>query len=251
MNYLMTNICLLICLFITIFRYIECLIKIIKRAHCLEHLSLGCIEELLDLAKYFIEPIAKYQASCIRSLHVSSVKEVPDSYVIYNINCSIFQTFMNLESLSIDYDYMSDQLLDTLSQPRRRPLRRLNVHVHSFHNRPQTSSSAWKQITNHSSNLEVTINFLHYHSHPAKIHEILNEEMPLTHFRAYFSSGFNTEVLTRIAFINNATLKSLVLIDELNEDSLPATTFLTHNIDPLIMLAWRCRKLSRVKIIGN
>lgn len=218
----------------------------------MEHLSLGCIEELLDLAEYFLEPLAEHQATCIRSLHLSSIKDVPGSYFIYDINSSIFQAFLNLESLSIDYDYMSDQLLETLSHPHRRPLSRLNVHVHSFNYRvPAISSTAWKQITSHSPTLEVTINLLHFHNLPESIHDILNAEMPLAHFRVYFSSGFNIEILTRIAFINNDTLKSLVLIDKLNEDSSAAASFLTNSVDPLIMLAWRCKHLSQVKVIGN
>ncbi|KFM74832.1 F-box only protein 33, partial [Stegodyphus mimosarum] len=232
-------------------QYLEFLIRIIKTAHCLEHLSLGCIEELLDLSEYFLTPLAEYQAACIRSLHLSSVKEVPGSYFIYDINSSIFKTFLNLECLSIDYDYISDQLLEILSQPHRRPLRRLNIHVHSFHYRlPDISSSAWKQIRSCSPSLEVTINLLHFHNSPEHVHYILNSEMPLTHFRVYFSSGFNVEAITRIAFINNESLKSLVLVDELNEDSTATSTFLSSSIDPLIMLAWRCKRLTRMKIIG-
>lgn len=212
---------------------------------------MGCIEELLDLSDKFLKPLSEYQASCIRSLHLSSVKEVPGKYFINNINISIFQTFSNLESLSIDYDHMNEQLLDTLSQPHRRPLLRLNVHVHSFQNRvPEISSSVWKKLAAHSSNLEVTINLLHFHTLPEQINSILNKDMPLTHFRVYFSSSFKVEILTRVAFLNGNTLKSLVLVDELNEDSSAISTFLTNGIDPLVMFAWRCKNLSRIKIIG-
>lgn len=228
------------------------MIKIIQRAHCLEHLSLGCIEELSDLAEYFLQPLAEYQASCIRSLHLSSVKEVPGSYFIYDINISAFETFMNLEYLSIDFDYMSNQLLEILSQPHRRPLRRLNVHVHSFDfSVPEISTSAWKQISTHSSNLEVTLNLLHCHNIPENIHGVLNKEMPLTHFRVYFSSGFSIGILTHIACINGSTLKSLILVDELNDYKTAASSFLTYRVDPLIMMAWQCKKLSRIKIIGK
>lgn len=235
-----------------LFRYLEFLIRIIKTAHCLEHLSLGCIQDLLKLSPHFVKPLVKYQASCIRSLHLSSIKDIPGSYFDYDINCSMFKRFLNLESLSVNYSCLSDQLLDTLSQPHRKQLRRLNVHVHYFdENVPVISTSAWKKIAKHSPNLEVSINLLHFTTAMEEIEDLFNEEMPLTHFRVCFSYDLNLELLTHIAFINNETLKSLVLINSLTREMDYSSSFIQHRIDPIIMVAWRCRQLSRMKIIGN
>ncbi|CAL1285883.1 unnamed protein product [Larinioides sclopetarius] len=232
-------------------QYVEFLIRIIKRAHCLEHLSLGCIEELLDLSEHFLAPLSKHQAKCLRSLHLSSVKEVPGNYFINDLKTSLFRTFLQLERLSIDYDYLSDQLLDVFSQPQHRPLTHLIIHVHSFDYRfPRVSDAAWKRLTLHSPNLEVTINLLHFHNLAENVRHVLDSEMPLAHFRVYFSSGFDVDILTRIAFLNDHSLRSLVLVDELNDDLSPAATFLRGGVDPLVMLAWRCKKLTYVKIIG-
>ncbi|XP_054719690.1 F-box only protein 33-like [Uloborus diversus] len=232
-------------------QYIKFLVTIIKKARRLEHLSFGCIEELLDSSEYFLKPLAQHQSNSIRSLHLSSVKEVPGNYFVYDISSTLFESFRNLESLSIDYDYMSDDLLIVLSKPHHRPLNRLIIHVHSLPFRlNEISSEAWKQISCHSPKLEVTINMLHFHNSPEYILAILKHEMPLVHFRAFFSSGFNEDVITRLAFISKGSLKSFVLVDELDEDSTPASVFPSSNIDPLIMLAWRCKKLSYIKIIG-
>ncbi|GIY56232.1 f-box only protein 33 [Caerostris extrusa] len=113
-------------------QYVEFLIKIIKRATCLQHLSLGCIEELLDLSGNFLVPLSKYQANCLRSLHLSSIKEVPGNYFITNLDTTLFSTFQKLERLSIDYDHLNDHFLDVFSQPHRKPLSQLIIHVHSF-----------------------------------------------------------------------------------------------------------------------
>ncbi|GFR33117.1 f-box only protein 33 [Trichonephila clavata] len=232
-------------------QYVEFLIRIIKRAHCLEHLSLGCIEELLDLSEHFLTPLSKYQAKCLRSLHLSSVKEVPGSYFVNDLNSSLFSTFLNLERLSIDYDHLSDQLFDGLAQSQHRPLCHLIIHVHSFdYGYPKVSDAAWKRLALHSPSLEVTINLLHFHNLAENVRNVLSREMPLAHFRVYFSSGFDVEILTQIAFLNDHSLRSLVMVDELDDNLTAAATFLTGGIDPLIMLAWRCKKLNYIKIIG-
>ncbi|XP_042911886.1 F-box only protein 33 [Parasteatoda tepidariorum] len=227
--------------------YIEYLCKIIQQARCLEHLSLGFIEELLDVSDHLLCMLTENQALCIRSLHLSSIKEVPDNYFVNTMNSSMFKSFFRLEFLSIDYDYMNDQLLDVLSQPQKRPLRRLSIHVHSFYYPfRKVGDAAWNLLRSHSPCLEVTLNLLHFHSSYLFIHNILSSEMPLAHFRVYFSSGFNVEILTEIAFLNESSLKSIVLVDELNESSNHGI----QSIDPLIMLAWKCKKLTYMKIIG-
>ncbi|KAG8189120.1 hypothetical protein JTE90_028659 [Oedothorax gibbosus] len=230
-------------------QYVDSLISIIKRARSIEHLSLGCIEELLDRSPLLLPLLAQLHSFSLRSLHLSSIKEVPGSYLTHPtiISGSLFKSFDLLESLSIDYDYLDDQLLEVLARPPRR-MKRLNVHVHKLErgvSRP--SDDAWKQISTCSPNLEVTITLLHLEG---DIRNLLSPEMPLANFRAYFSSGFRTESVAKLAYLNDQTLRSLVLVDGLNDDDSPMTSFLNSRIDPLIILAWRCQKLTSMKIIG-
>ena len=47
----------------------------------------------------------------LKSLHLASVKTNLEVYGLIDLQASLFQPFKNLQILSLDYDYLSNQLL--------------------------------------------------------------------------------------------------------------------------------------------
>ena len=47
----------------------------------------------------------------LKSLHLASVKTNLEVYGLIDIHATLFQPFKNLQTLSLDYDYLSNQLL--------------------------------------------------------------------------------------------------------------------------------------------
>uniref|UniRef100_A0A1W7RAJ0 F-box only protein 33 n=1 Tax=Hadrurus spadix TaxID=141984 RepID=A0A1W7RAJ0_9SCOR len=232
-------------------QYITALKQIICNAQRLKHLSLGCVEELLDHSDSFIALLGQHQYKSLQSLHLASVKEDPEHYALLDLPIDTFNVFCNLQVLSIDYDYISDNLLFSLSKPRKKALTKLNLHVHGIDaDHPGTSDTSWKQLRNFSPKLEVTITLLHSHDPSSVLQDIFHPSMPLTHFRAFFSPGLDAELLDVIAVLNSSTLKSVNLVESLGENHIPTGSFPPEPEDPLVMLAWRCRNLSHLTVVG-
>ncbi|XP_023217047.1 F-box only protein 33-like [Centruroides sculpturatus] len=231
--------------------YITSLEQIICNAHRLKHMSLGCIEELLNHSDLFLTLLSQHQFKSLQSLHLASIKEDPEHYALLDLPINTFEVFGNLQYLSIDYDYVSDCLLYNLSKSRNKSLRHLNIHVHGIDTEhPGTTDNAWKQLKNLSPQLEVTMTLLHSHDPSTVLQDIFHPSMPLAHFRAFFSSGLDAELLDDVAILNCNTLKSISLVESLGEDSIPIGPFRPEAEDPLVMLAWRCQNLTHLSVVG-
>ena len=117
----------------------------IETTNCLEALSLGCIEELTASASVLLEPLQHYHAKHLTHLSLASIKDDPDHYDFLELDCSIFSSFYRLTILTVDYDYVSDTLLNALDNG---VLERLVIHVHGLDDDyPGTSNEAWETLT--------------------------------------------------------------------------------------------------------
>ncbi|RWS25202.1 F-box only protein 33-like protein [Leptotrombidium deliense] len=220
--------------------------------HCnLKHLSLGCLEQMLNCTPSLLSIMAQRNNTSLQSLHLLTVKEDPDYYPVPDIPAHLFEPFVNLKVLSIDYDFMSDDLLSILAV---KPLEKLIINVHGLDDEhPGVSKSAWSKLK-WKQKLEVTLNLLHTDDSPDGLREmILETDIPLSHFRAFFL-GYNTgiaELIKVVAIKHQNTLRSLVLLNSLAESTFfPNTCFSRATENELVMLAWRCKKLQHLTVIG-
>ncbi|RWS05479.1 F-box only protein 33-like protein [Dinothrombium tinctorium] len=216
----------------------------------LQHLSLGCLEELLNATPSLLSIMAQNSKS-IQSLHLSTVKEDPDYYPVHDIPLCLFEPFVSLRALSIDYDYICDEFLTILAK---KPLEKLIINVHGLdEEHPGVKRSSWS-LLKANSKLEVSVNLLHTDDSPDDLRKmILDTDIPLSHFRAFFL-GENTsitELVKSVALKHQNTLRSLVLVDCFSPSTLfPNPSFSRAAENELVMLAWRCKKLNHLTLIG-
>jgi len=268
-------------------RYISAIESICLNAKNLEHFALGCIEELLDHADAFLvllgqrachhqrristpnqtcrsnSTVALFDDSCVtcqyenpnvpslKSLHLASVKTNLEVYGLIDIHATLFQPFKNLQTLSLDYDYLSNQLLQILASPDRSPLRRFDIHIHSYEEETQPIlDRCWRNLVLTSPNLQVGIALLHSFEAVENLLLILRPSMPLTHFKSFFCQSINIAAINFMGKHYRSSLKSIHIVDGFVEAMPISYENLTQTEDPFVMLAWKCCKLESLKILG-
>ncbi|XP_059615566.1 F-box only protein 33 [Phlebotomus argentipes] len=217
-----------------------------RRSPAIRHLNLGSCERLSMYCPEFLRALACPQE--LRLLAMASVKENPSFYYVGNLEASLFDKCSNLRLLSIDYDFLSDELLRVLQLLH---LERIVLHIHAF-DKTQSGSSddAWRSFQDHSPQTELRINLIkaseavkYLHSH------ILHESMPLSHMKVLFCKHMNPQAVDFISQNYNGSFKSLTWIDS-SYDIQEAEFYFRTDQDPLVMMAWRCRKLEEIVVHG-
>ncbi|CAI9731240.1 Hypothetical predicted protein [Octopus vulgaris] len=234
----------------TIDQYLDNIEALIKTSRHLQHFALGCVEELLEHSNVFVNLLAEHHASTLESLHLASVKEDSESYGIIELNAIDFCRFMGLRSLSLDYDYLTNDLLLTFIDPKKSKLENLVINVHGIDaDHEVITNETWRRLRNHSSNLEVTLNLIHSFEGVAGLLNILQPSMPLAKFRQMFCSNINIASVSYISSHYNNTLKEIHIIDGFANGD-PIVYEIEADEDPFVMLAWRCPKLMHFTLIG-
>lgn len=238
----------------------EVLQDLVMKSKCLEHLSLGCMDELLSrVVPQLLDKLSrsKEHRLTLQSLHLTSIKEDPDYYPVLDLKYALLAPFRNLKVLSIDYDYICDELL--LGLATNQSLKKLLIYVHGVDEaHPGVSPSSWSLLAKNNSTLQVTVNVLHsYESFDHIRRNIIDTDARLVVLRLYFagqSSVQGTEIVdlvNTVAARHQHTLKSLVIVDYFNVDVMPKLSFSRFDENPLVMLAWRCRNLERLILLGK
>ncbi|XP_033222003.1 F-box only protein 33 [Belonocnema kinseyi] len=231
----------------------ESLLKIMETTNNLEALSLGCIEELTASASVLLEPLQHYHAKHLTHLSLASIKDDPDHYDFLEFDCSVFSSFCRLRVLTVDYDYVSDILLNALDNG---VLERLVIHIHGLDDDyPGTSNQAWENFTQKNPLCELRLNLIHaYVAVTVLDTDILQPAMPLTHLKVLFCEHINIGALHSISVWYPNTLRSLIWIDSIDPTKHLPATFDPHepnNPDPLVFVAWKCTKLVEIVFIGH
>ena len=189
--------------------------SVIKSSRKLRHISFGCIADLIDHSDELLSCLAKYQAKSLETLHISSVKEDPDSYGLIDLPVEPFASFSSLEVLGIDYDYLNNyMLLSFCNNNRLVQLQKLVINVHGIEpEHEKITSSTWRHLTNANPNLEVTLNLIHSIDGACGILDILQTAMPLAHLRMFFCQYLNIAGIDFIAQHMSQSLKSIYILD--------------------------------------
>lgn len=228
---------------------------LVQKARRLEALSLGCLEELTTHSKDMLELVAQHQSHSIEMLGLASLKDDPDDYVLMDIDTTLFRSLHSLQILSLDYDYVNDDLLSMLSQGG--SLQRLIFHVHGIlDGHPGTTEAAWSNFTRNNPKCGLRISLIHSYDGVDILHSnILKRAMPLTHLRAFFCEQLNLQAL-HLLHVYHETLCSVWWVDSFKSSA--ANTLLGPYSDdlvdvyfnPFVMCCWRCTNLQELVLLG-
>lgn len=93
-------------------------------------------------------------------LNLASVKQNPSHYALSMIESSLFEKFTSLEVLSLDYDVLCDEFLQSLEILN---IKRLIIHVHGVEeDHPGLSERAWASFRekNQQTQLHLTLVYI-------------------------------------------------------------------------------------------
>lgn len=234
-------------------RFLEAIKQVIRTATHLEHLSLGCLEDLLQHSDHLLALLSLHHRHSLSHLHLASVKDNPDHYPIPEIRLGILSVFDRLRTLSIDYDYVCDHLLLLLAD-RVAPLSQLVLHVHGLEDGYQKSikDSSWARLVSSAPQLRVALILLHTCEPWTAVEGLLNPSMPLAEFRSYYCDAFRGEVLDHLWGRYAETLCTVAVVNALTEEeAVPQRTFSVRAESPVVMLAWRCHRLASLRLVGH
>jgi len=230
----------------------DTIVTVLETSVGVQHLSLGCIGELTDRADVILYKLSRCHAQKVETVHISSVKEDPDSYGVIDLPCHLFGMLTHLRELGIDYDYMSNHLLDMFSAGNRsQQLQKLIIHVHGIDlNQEKICNRTWQRVVNCNPSLAVTLNLIHSFDGAGNLLDLLQPAMPLSTLRMFFCGQLRVAALNFIAQHMSETFQQLHVVDGMSEAWGPAFYDDGSDTDPFVMLAWKCKKLSHLTVIG-
>lgn len=150
----------------------------------------------------------------------------------------------------MDYDNLSDELLNNLESAR--SLERLVVHVHGVHQgHAGTSNGAWHRFTESHPDCGLRLTVIHAFKDIHDLHNnVLRPDMPLTHLKVLFCESINMELLELMPLYYKRTLRSLMWIDSIRNSKDSWTFIQLHIPNPLVMAAWLCKQLEELVMYG-
>ncbi|KAL0122125.1 hypothetical protein PUN28_007119 [Cardiocondyla obscurior] len=232
---------------------VKSLVNIIETSNCLETLSLGCREELIMNLSEILEPLRLHHSKHLTHLSLASIKDDPDYYDFFEFDNSIFNSFIRLSILTLDYEYVSDTLLEALDSG---CMQRLVIHIHGWkEDYPGTTNMAWQMFVQKNPQCELRLNLIHSYAGVKVLDtDIFCPAMPLTHLQVLFCENINIRALHRLSMWYAHTLKSLTWIDSINRKQYVPSTFDPNDPngpDSLVLMAWKCTKLTKMVFLGH
>lgn len=165
------------------------------------------------------------------------------------------ERFVNLRSLALDFCDFTAEMARVLADSNHVPLHRLSLLVHSVSIMHKSLDSMpedenWKALTRNSTNLRVYI--MAFDVKSDDMLRILKPSIPLEriHFDSYITcvSGAVVDLISRQY---DKFLSHFVLMNDVIDMSGFPDLSDNRNEDPLVLLAWRCTRLSLLAIHGR
>ncbi|XP_070542232.1 F-box only protein 33-like [Ptychodera flava] len=226
--------------------FIDTTEDILLNSKKLKYLSLGYIHELCD--SELLYRIGDNCGTSLTTLHLASL--LPDDSTP-GIEPHCLRPFKNLQVLSLNYDDLTSDLFSVLAQPHRVKLQHLLVLADGLESdKPKVLDSMWQDLVAYNPQMKVILTLLSVH--PSEIMNIFRPSMPLSTLRIMYSGPIPRSTMDFISAYNSKTLEALYLHEHVDSDEPPNLLFpdVEGVEDPLVMLAWRCYKLSYLSIIG-
>nr|XP_005902358.1 PREDICTED: F-box only protein 33 [Bos mutus] len=170
------------------------------------------------------------------------------------ITAAELERFVNLRSLALDFCDFTAEMARVLTDNNHVPLQRLSLLVHnvsvmhkSLDNMP--NDEHWKALSRKSTSLRVYI--MAFDIKSEDMLKILKPSIPLEriHFDSYITcvSGAIVDLISRQY---DKFLTHFILMNDMIDTSGFPDLSDNRNEDPLVLLAWRCTKLSLLAIHG-
>ncbi|XP_030070078.1 F-box only protein 33 [Microcaecilia unicolor] len=164
------------------------------------------------------------------------------------------ERFVNLRSLALDFCDFTAEMARILASSNHVPLHRLSLLVHNISLKNKSldkmpEDEDWKALTRHSTNLRVYM--MAFDIKSDDMLRILKPSIPLEriHFDSYITcvSGAIVDLLSRqyAKFLTHFILMN----DVLDMSGFPDLSD-NRNEDPLVLLAWKCTRLSLLAVHG-
>lgn len=196
--------------------------------------------------------MAQCHGKHLESLHLASVKEDSEDYGIVDLDIDQLKSFLSLQHLSIDYDFVDRKFLEAFTLTNQTPLKTLVIHVHGVDpEHEMIPNTVWQQFSSCNQVVEVTLNLVHSYTGVGSLLDILKPSLPLTHFRQFFCSTVNSAAIGLMANHYTRTLQSIHIIDGFEIDCPIAYDNWSTTEDPFVMLAWKCPNLKSFTLIGK
>ncbi|XP_075783004.1 F-box only protein 33 isoform X3 [Pelodiscus sinensis] len=162
------------------------------------------------------------------------------------------ERFVNLRSLALDFCDFTAEMARVLADSNHVPLHRLSLLIHnisimhkSLENMPEDEN--WKALTRNSTNLRVYI--MAFNVKSDDMLRILKPSIPLEriHFDSYITcvSGAVVDLISRQY---DKFLTHFILMNDVIDMSGFPDLSDNRNEDPLVLLAWRCTRLSLLAV---
>ncbi|XP_053331510.1 F-box only protein 33 [Spea bombifrons] len=164
------------------------------------------------------------------------------------------ERFVHLRSLALDFCDFTADMARVLANNNHVPLHRLSLLVHNTSLKNKTldkmpEDEDWKALTRNSANLRVYM--MAFDVKSEDMLRILKPSIPLEriHFDSYATcvSGAVVDLISRQY---DAFLTHFILMNDVNDMSGFPDLSDNRNEDPLVLLAWRCMRLSLLAVHG-
>ncbi|KAG8561769.1 hypothetical protein GDO81_015470 [Engystomops pustulosus] len=164
------------------------------------------------------------------------------------------ERFVNLRSLALDFCDFTAEMTRVLANNNHVPLHRLSLLVHNTSLKSKTldkmpEDEDWRALTRNSANLRVYM--MAFDVKSDDMLRILKPSIPLEriHFDSYITcvSGAVVDLISRQY---DTFLTHFILMNDVNDMSGFPDLSDNRNEDPLVLLAWRCMRLSLLAIHG-
>ncbi|KAL1493896.1 hypothetical protein ABEB36_009578 [Hypothenemus hampei] len=227
---------------------IEILDLIIAILPRLNAFSLGGLEELANYSDCIVRNLDPLK---INLLGLASIKDNLTIYEESHFTPDLISSFKNLQTLSIDYDQLSDQFLYNLKDAKN--LQRVVVHLHAVPEKHLgTTNNAWKDFKNAHPRCLLRLTVIHAYVDIKTLHSrVLREDMPLSHIKVFFCEDINLELLHILSTFYSRTLQSVMWIDSLSD--MPNSWKLTESDespDPFVLMSWLCGQFEELILYG-
>lgn len=232
-------------------KIVHLLKQVIQSNHSIEILSFGCWHESLYRVDELVKLLGQRENSSIQQLHLASIKNNEIQSISHiQLSSESFLTLTQLHTLSIDSTYLTNEFLKCFAQ-QGTSLQRLIVHVCEFRSDIQPiDESVWQSVSQILPNLRVAVHMINAHETFRKYSRVLRPSMPLSHLRMYFCSSLNVDLLCYLSVHYRMTLECLDVMDSVTEPALRYHNLFRAEPDPLVLLAWQCKKLTSLTILG-
>ncbi|CAK1589758.1 unnamed protein product [Parnassius mnemosyne] len=228
-----------------------------KHLHCIQRLAfMGCemsTAKNVENEKYTHKHFDYYS----RPLSFSSVAHPADTVLSRcNVGLMVFST---LQHISVDYDHISTEALETLSHLTLFKNLTLNI---ARRRKLLLEPIDWHRLNAFYPNgLDVSVNIIALPAQKLKdvMDKVLVDGLTLTSLKVMFCKTFYAPLLRHIVSLYKSTLRELVWVDcpDDSSDTHNRVIKTSHddeydvcNVNPLILICWLCAQLQRLVIHG-